>query len=179
MKVTPNLKITRFAQLEAGDLHLCWLGGEPCVAFVAVDPTENGQKLEVPLGPTFRAGTRGPTLVTPANHTVASFGKDYALRLPVSTPGWQEAEPEPDRPCILLVEDRAYFRVDFGGYRGFIACYVDVASGLICTIGGGHNQQFARPAGTALFATEWELLTTEPEPRVILNISAPEPLTAR
>jgi hypothetical protein len=169
-KITPSLKVTRFAQLEPGNLFIVPNGDEALVATVAEDPTQNGERLMLTLGPTFPAETNGPSLLRCPGMTVLSLAKAYVLRLPCQPHGWLDNEPPPDKYCILVNETSAYWRANFnsGRDRGFKACYIDVATGLIQTAGRGPLRQFAMPSGLATFAVAWEIVTTEKEPRVIL-----------
>ena len=169
MKVVPALTITRFAQLAAGDLFLAPLGGDDsCVAIVAEDPTQNGQKSLVPLGPSFPGRTGGPTLISPPGMTVVSFGKNYVLRLPVRAKGWSASAPPPGTIGILATDSGRYFRADAGPSPGVLFGYIDIATGRIHTSGQGTFQQYAPPTGIHAFAIEWEIVTNEPEPRSIL-----------
>lgn len=167
--VVPTLGVTRFAQLAPGDLFLALFGSnDSCVAMVAEDPSANGEKLLVPLGPRFPGGIAGPTLISPPGVTVVSFGKNYTLRLPVRAEAWAGAAPPPETVCILVTSSGSYFRVDAGPAPGRHYCYVDIATGRINLTGQGLSQQYAPPAGISAFAVEWEIVTDEPEPRRIL-----------
>ena len=175
MEITPDLKVTRFAQLAPGDLFICPHGDVAFVAMVAKDPTEDGEKVMVPLGPVFPDGVNGPSLVRRARTTVIAFGKEYALRLPTHARGWRANEPASDISCILVTENGAYLRANFRPpqHGEFSACYIDIATGLVQTTGTGPQQQFAPPRGLAAFAVAWEIVTTEKEPRMILAYPAP------
>jgi len=179
MEITPKLTVTRFAQLDPGDLFIVPNGDEGFVAIVAEDPTQNGEKLMLTLGPTFPAGTSGPRLVHCAGMTVPSLAKAYVLRLPCQPGGWQANEPAPDKSCILVTERSAYWRANFDSARigAFRACYIDIATGLVQTTGRAPFQQFAMPGGPAAFAVAWEIATTEKEPRVLLAYPVPSDIT--
>jgi hypothetical protein len=175
MEITPSLKVTRFAQLEPGDLFIVPNGDEALVAMVAEDPTQNGEQLMLTLGPTFPAGTTGPSIMRCADMTVLSLAKAYELRLPCQPGGWLPSEPAPDKNCILVTEHGAYWRANFDSARtgGFKPCYADIVTGLVHTTGRGPFQQFAMPGGQAAFAVAWEIATIEKEPRVILAYPRP------
>ena len=84
MEITPNLKVTRFALLDAGDLFICH-GDEAFFAIAAKDPTEDGEKVMVPLGPIFPNGVNWPKSVRCVRTTVISFGQ--GIRTPSSYSG--------------------------------------------------------------------------------------------
>src|SRR5271170_7511667 len=83
MRVFPTIRGTRFAQLGAGELFLYEHSGGTSVGFVVEDPTKDGDKLLLPLGPVLPPGMNWPMLQTPSEHTVLSFGHEITLRLPV------------------------------------------------------------------------------------------------
>ena len=174
MQPAPALRVTRFAQLDCGDLFL-WRHKEGgCVAIVAADPTQNDHKLILPLGPDFPRDVTGPFFLYPDGITVVSFGKQYVLNLPVQPRGWLDTPPPQGTHCILVTEAGVYIRVNRSpNPREFHVCYVDLATGLICTRGSGASQEFATPSGVPAFAIQWELVTREDKPRVILAYPYP------
>jgi len=156
MEVSPKLVVTRFAQLDAGDLFMYRLRGDACVGMVVEDPTANGERLQLPLGPTFPQGITGPTVLIAEAVTVVSFGKDFHLRLPVHPGGWVDAEPPSDRHCVVVGSTGIYLRanrspIQFGGDK-FRPCYIDMATGLINITGSGAFGEFAVPSGAKAYA---------------------------
>ena len=171
MDITPNLVATRFAELNSGDLFVCPDEAGPYVAILTTDPTANGNKLALRLGPTFEPNTQFPALKScPPSLTVLSFGKDYSLRLPCNTSGWLNTEPS-EGPCLLLEQDKLFLRglVGFYGVRPTL-CYVGVQDGVIYTVrsASGRNE-LSHPGLECACAVEWAFLTTESLPRVILS----------
>ena len=77
MQVLPVVKIDRFEQLDPGDLFVYPHPNGSCWALKAVDLEANGDKLILPLGPTFPQSTGGPRLLPWQATTTVSFGKDY------------------------------------------------------------------------------------------------------
>jgi hypothetical protein len=177
MKIIPALKVVRFAEASPGDLLIVPIAdrGRGTVAIVAEDPTRNGQRYLVPLGPVFPDDAVGPSLVSPGEITVVSFGKNYVLRLPVGCNGWSESPPPRETIGIFVNSvnsSNAYFRADAGPAPGRLDCYVEIATGRINVSGTGINQQYIRPTGTHAFAVEWEFVTDERETRSILKYPA-------
>jgi hypothetical protein len=170
MKAVPSLRITRFAQLKSGDLFLWRYEDQACVAMVAVDPTQDGDKRAIVLGPKFPTGSIGPTLVSPRGTTAIFFDNEYVIRLPVHASGWLDVTPPQDVCCILVTEQGAYFRVNSIRSRDeFRPCYVNVATGLICA----SDFAYREPGGVPAFAVHWEIATDESEPRIILAYPNP------
>ena len=71
MKISPNVTVGRLAQLKPGDLFLCAESG-PFVGMVVHDPTLDGDRIILSLGPTFPQGAKCPRLVPAPNATVIS-----------------------------------------------------------------------------------------------------------
>ncbi len=178
MKVTPAVTVTRFAQLTGGELFLFEHASGACVGLVVEDPTQNGEKLILPLGPELPPHMSWPTLQSPRAFTAISFGKDFEVRLSTEPHGWTSTEPPPNVRTILVADDRAYFRANFGHDAETVGlyrpCFVDLATGLICASGKGPHEQYNRPVGTAAFVIEWEITTSEEKPRTILAYKRPE-----
>jgi hypothetical protein len=86
MEITPKLTVTRFAQLDPGDLFIVPNGDEALVAIVAEDPTQNGEKLMLTLGPNIpsRYKWTEPRTLRRHDRSVASKG----IRAPASMSAW-------------------------------------------------------------------------------------------
>ena len=88
MNVLPKLQIMRTAQANAGDLVMCPFNDEMCLAMSLVDPANDGDRALAILGPDFPPKIKWPSIIPLRNETVASFGKDYTLRLPTAPKKW-------------------------------------------------------------------------------------------
>ena len=169
MKTAPALRTARFAQLKPGDLFL-WPG--ICVALKVYDPHAD-EHVILPIGPSMPNDEMTyPTLIRDPGLTVASFGRDYCVRLPPDASGWESSEPAPELTSLAVSDSGGVFiRCNHDTRpRQFRPCYVDLSSGEICMVGTGRSGSFARPAGTLAYATQWELLTCEDPPRTILSL---------
>ncbi len=174
MRIVPALKVTRFAQLEPGELFIFHHTEGSCVAIVAADPIENDEKIPVALGPSLPRSINYPSLIPGIPGAVICFGKDYLIRLPVHANGWLNAPPGPEKHCILVTEQGTYIRANFNLQQNpYRECYIDIATGMIFSEGSGPFQRYATPRGSHAFATEWEITTSESEPRVILAYPYP------
>jgi hypothetical protein len=172
MEIVPALNVMRFAQASPGDLLIVPMGDDSTIAIVAEDPTQNGQRYLVALGPVFPGGAGRPSLVSPPGMTVVSLSKSYVLRLPVSCHGWSDSPPPPETIGIFVSSSGVYFRVDAGPAPSLLYCYVEIATGRIHVSGTGVHEQYATPPGIHAFAVEWEFVTDEHETRSILKYPA-------
>lgn len=168
LKIEPKLRLCEFEELSSGDLFIYFHDNGSCMALKAEDPTQNGEKLIVPLGPAFPNSVNGPYLLVGRQINVISFGKDWILRFPSHAEGWSRSEPGVNVPCILKTRDGCYLRANFSSrIAEFLPCYMDMSTGLIHASTGGLQDRFTRPAGAGMVAVEWELMTVEPKPRLI------------
>jgi hypothetical protein len=173
MDITPKLRATRFAQLDPGDLFISYDDTGSYVAIAVTDPTNDGDKLALLLGPTCPQYLQFPALTSLRfNAPAISFGKDYLLRLPSSTTGWLAAEPSADRHCLVLTDDdELYIRSSYTTYdRRMLTCYIGLHNGLILTASSAFQSQYSRPRGICAYAVEWIFSTNEKEPRTILSL---------
>src|SRR5690349_19313202 len=111
MLVAPALAVTRFAQLQPGDLFILPEEEGGFVALKAAAP--DGDMLLVPIGPNFPDGLPYPCLVAERAATVISLGKEYSLRLPTRPESWRLAPPGPETHCIAVTEEGAFVRASF------------------------------------------------------------------
>jgi len=166
----PSLRVTRFAQLEPGDLFILRRREERYVGLTVHDATEEGQKLLLPIGPTLPNFMTYPTLISDPGATVISFGKDYTARLPIGPGAWEDDEPPAAVTAIAVAEDGVFLRCNFSNHpHHFQACYVDLKDGEICATGRGRGAVYARPNGIRAFATHWDFITIEEPARSILT----------
>jgi hypothetical protein len=102
--------------------------------------------------------------------TVTSFGTDFCLQWPTEPDAWSEEEPPVDVTALALAENAAFLRCNFSPVPNhFQACFVDLATGRVCSDGKGASARYIRPPGSRVFATRWALLTSEKPQRVILS----------
>ena len=166
--VEPRLRACRFSQLSGGDLFVFMHGSGSCIALKVVDPTGNDDPLLMPFGPAFPGELDGPYLLPRQNADVISFGKEYVLKLPTHAEGWSQSEPDRETLCILITTEGYFIRANSADRPGeFRPCYVDLTTGRIQANENGLHREFTRPRGASGIAIEWEMVTTEPEPRLI------------
>jgi hypothetical protein len=175
MLATPKLTVNRFDQFQPGDLFFCQLHFDELagVALVAEQPSPDPKKMLLWLGPRFpRDHIAGPQLSLRLGPDAAgaSFGKEFSIRLPVDAADWTRKDPAPDRPTLLVMGAKIYFRAiwDIPGI-GSDFYFIDASNGLIEPIPGIPVNQNRVPREPYLFAIAWEIVTTELEPRSILK----------
>ena len=120
------------------------------------------------FGPDFPEGVTCPYLTNFRNITVVSFGKDYTLKLPVAAAAWTDRPPPNGSGCILTTDAGTFVRALIGGGVPGI-CYIDLSSATIYSTGAGVFEKYAIPPGILAFATDWQLMTNETEPRKIFS----------
>lgn len=168
MLIPAGLAVTRFAQLQQGDLFIVPDEDGGFVALKAADP--DGDMLMVPIGPRFPDGLPYPCLIGEPATTVISLGKQCALRLPTRPEGWRLVPPQPETHCIAVTEEGAFVRASFvSPEHGYKPCYIALDTGTTVTSGSGRMQPYIAPRGRMAFAVEWELVTQEAKPRRILS----------
>lgn len=169
---SPDLEVTRFAQLKAGSLFFYEPSHGGSVGIVVADPLrrEDGNFV-LPLGPHLPDRMRWPVLQEPRGLTVISFGSKFAFRLPVEPSSWTTSEPAPAVQTLVLAGSDIFLRASYSyDPEIFLACYVNAATGAICAAHGN----YARPSGITAYALSWQLITLEPKPRVILSVTSPQ-----
>jgi len=171
MQTTPPLRAARFAQLTPGDLFICESRDTRWIALVAEDNTQSEpQRLVLPIGPTLPQYMTYPTLMQDFGFTATSYGHDFCLQWPIEPCAWSEEEPPVAVTAMALTENAAFLRCNFSPQPNhFQACFVDLATGKICSDGKGASGRYIRPPGTRAFASRWALLTLEKPPRTILS----------
>ena len=178
MIVTPKLTVDRFDHLQAGDLFLFQLrSDEPGVALVAKSPSPDSKKMSLLLGPRFPRGeVTGPqvSLALGPDVAAASLGNEFSIRLPVDAANWTRRDPASERPTLLVMGAKIYFRAIWDiPSIGSDFYFIDASNGLIEPISGIPVNQVRAPREPYLFAIAWEIVTTEPEPRSILKYPLP------
>ena len=168
MTISKNPAVTRFAQLNAGDLFIFDHNGGSAVALTVRDPTVGGDLLALIIGPSFPDGGTVPTLRILDATTVISFGRNYTIRLPVHPDGWRTAAPSPELHAIAVSDSaELHFRAAFGTSKDSKPCYIDLQRAQITVDHSAIN--YVPPKGYSAYAVAWEILTKEEAPRSILS----------
>jgi hypothetical protein len=106
--VTPKMKVERVAQLEPGELFLFESDNVKYVGFMCDYRDPDQTKLTLVLGPRFTERFDALRLVD-LRVTGISFGKNFAIRLPINCQDWSKDEPPNDHPCLLVTGTTVFF----------------------------------------------------------------------
>jgi hypothetical protein len=163
MEVIPPARVTRFEQLEPGDLFLYLQGREHFYALKTEKPKNGDQSQMVLLGPNFFGEVAESFLVAWQPATVVSFGKSCSILLSNDPASWASAGSTRSRVCLAIAGDRAYICTNGGlSSQHYFPCFVDVKTGAIV------EKQLPE---LAAFTNAWEIvvLGANHPPRRILK----------
>ncbi len=147
--------MSRFAKHQSGDLFICFDYEAACLAMKGVDPEMDGDALALLLGPQLppEMGS-GPRITGEPASSVLALGNNFVLRLPDEPGGWIRQTPPSEATCVLLLNDQAYIRANFGRRPGEVAmCWVEAATGVL---------RYRLPRGDAAYAVDWEIVMESP-----------------
>jgi hypothetical protein len=163
MDVIPPARVTRFEQLDAGDLFLYLQGREYFYALKTEKPKNGDQSQMVVLGPTFFGEVAESFLVAWQPATVVSFGKSCSILLSNDPASWASAGSTRSPVCLAVSGDNAYICTNGGpSLHHYLPCFVDVQTGAIV------ERQLPE---LAAFTNTWEIavLGANHPPREILK----------
>lgn len=166
MQISPKLVTARFGDTKPGDLCVASYFHDKLFVSLVAEDRRDGDKLILLLGPTSEDVPEVPYICDYPSREVVSIAKDYELRLPHDAKGWMFEEPPREQACLVLAENKLYFRAFYGWAGQKTQCYIDAVDGQVLKNDGG---RFMHPAGTCAYALAWSLWTTEKEPREILG----------
>lgn len=155
MKIEPNVKMSRFAKLRPGDLFICFDYDASCLAMKGVDPEMDGDAIMLLLGPQLPAEMgKGPRVIRERSKSIVALGNDFVLRLPGDPKGWTNQPPPSDAACVLLLDDKAYIRANFGSRPGEVKmCWMEASTGVL---------RYDLPRGDAAYAVQFEIVIEGP-----------------
>jgi hypothetical protein len=163
MEVVPSVKVTRFEQLEPGELFL-HLDGRHSFYALKTAPPVNGDRSEmVMLGPSFFEDASESLLLPWGATTVLSLGKKFSILLPTGGGTLSTTGPSRTPVCLAIVGERAFICTN--GSRTpqrYLPCFVELATGSVLE---------RHLPGLAAYTPEWEIavLGANHPPRTILK----------
>jgi hypothetical protein len=163
MDIVPSIRVTRFEQLEPGDLFIYVDERQKFYALKTQKPSDHERSLMVLLGPTFIEGIKGSWLAPWQPSTVLSLGKNFAILPSLDPASWSLNGPSRDTVCLAIADENVYICTN-GSERPerYIECFVDTRTGAILE---------GRPPRIAVFTGMWEIavLGINHPPRTILK----------
>ena len=168
MAIIPAAKVSRFEQLEAGDLFLYMDHGHRFYALKTQPPPGETRGEMVILGPSFIENANESFLLPWEAATVLSLGKEFSILLPTEASAWFGGEPSRTPVCLALIDERAFICTNCSRFpQRYVPCFVEIETGAV------HERQLP---GLALFTTSWEIavLGHNHPPRTILKYPLPE-----
>jgi hypothetical protein len=168
MEIIPSAVVTRFEQLEPGDLFLYMQGEHKFYALKTQQPPNGDRSTMVTLGPSLLLNSSESFLLPWQAATVMSLGKNFSILLPTEVSAWSAMGPNRTPVCLAVAEETAFICTNGGaGPNQYFACFVDVKTGAI---------REARLQSAAIFTNSWQIavLGANHPPRTILKFPLPE-----
>lgn len=168
MELIPALRVTRFEQLDAGELFISFSGHERFYALKTLRERDADQAQMVVLGPQFIAGGNESFLLNWQASTVLSYGKEFAV-LPSPHPEhWLEDGNRRAPVCLAISDDQVYICTN-GGHSPsmYTPRYVNMATGAV-----------ERRLSSAVFTTHWriEIVSPDRQPLVLIQFPSSPPI---
>jgi hypothetical protein len=149
MEIIPPARVTRFEQLEPGELFLYLEGRQRFYALKTERPKSGDQSQMVLLGPTFFGEIAESFLVAWQPATVVSFGKNCSILLSNGPESWVSTGSTRRPVCLAIAGEKTYICTNGGSSpHDYFPSYVDVKTGGIIE---------ARLPDSAAFTNTWEI----------------------
>jgi hypothetical protein len=163
MEMIPPLHVTRFDQLQAGDLFIYMDDRRTSYALKTKQPADGDRSMMVLLGPSFIQDVAESFLVPWQAMTVLSFDKNFAILPSLEPASWSGSGPSRTPVCLAVAGESIYFCTNGSpSPQYYVPCFVEVGTGSIVE---------GRLPHLAAFTNTWELavLSTNHPPRTILR----------
>jgi len=133
MKMTPTPTVTRFEQLNPGDLFFVEIQERSCVALKAVDDERDGDTLMVVLGPysSFNEEVIPGILLSWKAATVVSFSNEFTVSLPTEPEDWTTTAPADGVLPLVISDGDIYVRAVSDVYGRRLKCFVKISNGRV------------------------------------------------
>ena len=154
MNIHPPLDVSRFEQLEPGDLFVFEQRGLSMLAMKTGTPSTGDRSNIALLGPEFPEGISEAYLLPWQPTTVMSFGKEFTVALPTEPRAWIFGGSTRDPVGVAVCGDKTYLCVHGGPSPShFFQCYVEFGTGAIIE---------GRLTGSVAYTSQWEIGLTGP-----------------
>jgi hypothetical protein len=148
--IIPELEVTRFEQLAAGDLFLCINGDRSFYALKTAHLKSLDGNGLVTLGPAFADGFDESSIMPWQAATTLKIGKSYSILLSSNADAWRARGPYREPVWLAIAGKRAFVCTNGGpSPNHYFSCFVDVETGEV------HE---GRLPGISAFTSEWEIV---------------------
>jgi hypothetical protein len=150
MEIVPQIAVSRFEQLEAGDLFIFLDHRHTFYALKTKEPRNGDRSMMVLLGPSFGQDVEESLLVGWQPTTVLSLGKGFSILPSLDPASWWTAGSTRRPVCLAIANDQIYICANGGlSPREYFPCFVEVTTGAI----------FERrlPTSLAAYTCDWEI----------------------
>jgi len=163
MEVSPPVNITRFEQLEPGDLFIYMSKHGSCYALKTEKAKDEDPSDILILGPDFPYEPKESMLLRWQATTVVSFGKSYSIILPTKPSEWFLDGNTRTPVCLAICGEDVYVCTNGGISPGhFFPCFVEVKTGKIIE---------KKLPGITAYTNQWKIALPGVEVRTILEYS--------
>jgi hypothetical protein len=147
MKLIPTLRVTRFEQLEPGDLFMLFSGEERFYALKTFPAKGGDDARMVVLGPRFVAGDDESFLLSWQASTVLSYGGGFSIVPSTRPEDWFESGDRRVSVCLAVADEQAYLCTNGGSSRSaYVPRFVNLATGAV-----------ERHLSNAVFTAHWRI----------------------
>lgn len=167
MEIVPSVRVTRFEQLEPGELFIYMDGTHTFYALKTQPPATGDKSTMVVLGPSFPEDLKEAFLLPWQPATVLSLGKNFSILPSLDPASWSLQGPGRAPVCLAVAEGSTFICANGGASpQRYFACFVEVETGAIVE---------GRLQGHAVFTGAWEIAVQSPNhpPRSILRYPLP------
>jgi hypothetical protein len=149
MEIVPPVRVTRFEQLEPGELFIYFDTNHKFYALKTQRPATGDRSTMVILGPSFPDHLRESFLLPWQPATVLSLGKSFLVVPSLDAASWSTLGPGREPVCLAVVDDNIYICTNGGlSAQRYFACFVEVKTGAIVE---------GQLPGHAVFTNTWEI----------------------
>jgi hypothetical protein len=132
MDIFPKMRVTRFEQLNPGDLFLCLGRDENFYALKTAKQANRDESEMVLLGPTFVHGLAESFILPWDTVTVLSLGTEFTIQLSSDPSVWSPTGPSRKPVCLAITDEATYICTNGAeGPHRHLPCYVDMKTGAI------------------------------------------------
>ncbi len=136
MEIIPPVRVTRFQQLEIGELFVFTHDNGACLALKMQPQPNQDRNSLVLLGPNFPSGFGESFILDWQPATVISYGKNFSVLLPTDPTDWIMSGNRRIPVCIAVCGQSVWVCTNGGmSPENFFQCYVELSTGKLAQNG--------------------------------------------